>query len=109
MTYTETDNLLIKNRSTMRKDGGQNTKIVATVGPACSSYDKLLELVKAGVDVFRLNFSHGTHADHLEVIQHIRTINAEYNTYIGILADRYKSNLSQQARKPPYCSLRSSH
>ena len=87
MTYTETDNLLIKNRSTMRKDGGQNTKIVATVGPACSSYDKLLELVKAGVDVFRLNFSHGTHADHLEVIQHIRSINAEYNTYIGILAD----------------------
>ncbi|MBK8968131.1 MAG: pyruvate kinase [Saprospiraceae bacterium] len=71
----------------MRKDGGQNTKIVATVGPACNSYDNLLELVKAGVDVFRLNFSHGTHADHLEVIQHIRAINTEFNTYIGILAD----------------------
>ena len=37
----------------------KRTKIVATVGPACSSYDKLLELVKAGVNVFRLNFSHG--------------------------------------------------
>jgi len=71
----------------MRKDGGQNTKIVATVGPACNTYAKLLELVKAGVDVFRLNFSHGTHADHLEVIQHIQAINAEFNTYIGILAD----------------------
>lgn len=71
----------------MRKDGGQNTKIVATVGPACNTYDKLLELVKAGVDVFRLNFSHGTHADHLKVIEHVQAINTEYNTHIGILAD----------------------
>lgn len=87
MILSVTDELLIKNNSTMRKDGGQNTKIVATVGPACNTYDKLLELVKAGVDVFRLNFSHGTHADHLEVIQHIQAINNEYNTYIGTLAD----------------------
>ncbi|MCK6695141.1 MAG: pyruvate kinase, partial [Thermoanaerobaculia bacterium] len=71
----------------MRKDGTQNTKIVATVGPACNTYDKLLELVKAGVDVFRLNFSHGTHADHLKVIEHIQYINDKYNTHISILAD----------------------
>ena len=87
MTFTETDTLLTQNKTRMRKDRGQNTKIVATVGPACSSYDKLLELVKAGVDVFRLNFSHGTHADHLEVIQHIQVINEEYKTHIGVLAD----------------------
>ena len=37
----------------------KRTKIVATVGPACSTYEKLLALVKAGVNVFRLNFSHG--------------------------------------------------
>ena len=42
----------------------QNTKIVATIGPASSSYEMLTGLVRAGVDVFRLNFSHGTHADH---------------------------------------------
>lgn len=65
----------------------QNTKIVATVGPASSSYSKLLELVKAGVDVFRLNFSHGSHEDHLEVMNHISYINEKYNLHVGILAD----------------------
>jgi pyruvate kinase len=71
----------------MRKDGSQNTKIVATVGPACNSYEGLLDLVRAGVDVFRLNFSHGTHADHLKVIEHIQAINEKYNTHISTLAD----------------------
>ncbi|MFN0630263.1 pyruvate kinase, partial [Bacillus anthracis] len=52
-----------------------------------NTYGKLLELVKAGVDVFRLNFSHGTHADHLSVIQHIQAINEEFNLHIGILTD----------------------
>jgi pyruvate kinase len=65
----------------------QNTKIVATVGPACSSYEKLLELVKAGVDVFRLNFSHGTHQDHRQVIDHVTYINEKYNLHISLLAD----------------------
>lgn len=65
----------------------QNTKIVATVGPASNSYNSLLELVKAGVDVFRLNFSHGTHEDHQEVINHITYINDKYGLHIGILAD----------------------
>lgn len=87
MTLVEATTLLEKNKPVMRKDGSQNTKIVATVGPACNTYDKLLELVKAGVDVFRLNFSHGNHVGHLEVIGHIQAINEEYNTHIGILAD----------------------
>jgi pyruvate kinase len=65
----------------------QNTKIVATVGPACNSYSKLLELTQAGVDVFRLNFSHGTHEDHLEVINHLHHITEKYNVHVGILAD----------------------
>ncbi len=63
------------------------TKIVATVGPACNTYDKLLELVKAGVNVFRLNFSHGNHEDKLEVIEHIRNINKNEPYNIAILAD----------------------
>ena len=65
----------------------QKTKIVATVGPASNSYETLVELIKAGVDVFRLNFSHGTHEDHQKVIDHIIHINETYGTHISILAD----------------------
>lgn len=63
------------------------TKIIATVGPACNTYEKLLALVHAGVNVFRLNFSHGTHAQHLEVIDHIKKINSTYPLNVAILAD----------------------
>ncbi|MCD6012172.1 MAG: pyk [Flavipsychrobacter sp.] len=63
------------------------TKIVATVGPASNTYDKLLALVNEGVNVFRLNFSHGTHEQHLEVINHIKTINKTFQFNIAILAD----------------------
>lgn len=63
------------------------TKIVATVGPACDTYEKLLELVKAGVNVFRLNFSHGSHENKLEIINHIRRINKTEPYNISILGD----------------------
>jgi len=63
------------------------TKIVATVGPACDTYDKLLSLVKAGVNVFRLNFSHGSHEDKAKIIEHIRTINSTEPFNIAILGD----------------------
>lgn len=63
------------------------TKIVATVGPACDTYEKLLDLVKAGVNVFRLNFSHGTHEDKAIIIEHIRNINKTQPYNISILGD----------------------
>ncbi len=63
------------------------TKIVATVGPACDTYDKLLGLVNAGVNVFRLNFSHGSHEDKMAIINHIRRINVEEPFNISILGD----------------------
>ena len=65
----------------------QKTKILATVGPASSSMEALLDLVKAGVNVFRLNFSHGAHSQHQQVIDNILEINEKYNVHIGILAD----------------------
>lgn len=74
-------------QSTIKIADRQNTKIVATVGPACSAYEELIKLVQAGVDVFRLNFSHGTHEDHLQVIQRVTQINEQYGLHISILAD----------------------
>lgn len=65
----------------------KRTKIVATVGPACDTYESLLALVKAGVNVFRLNFSHGTHEDKLAVIEKIRKIIKEEPYNISVLAD----------------------
>jgi len=65
----------------------QKTKILATVGPSSSNYSTLLGLVKAGVDAFRLNFSHGTHEGHLKVFEYIKYINKKYKTNISILAD----------------------
>lgn len=70
-----------------RKHAFKRTKIVATVGPACDTYEKLLELVKAGVNVFRLNFSHGSHEDKIKIIEYIRQINRKEPYNIAILAD----------------------
>lgn len=65
----------------------QKTKILATVGPASKDYNTILDLAKAGVDAFRLNFSHGTHEDHQKVFDYIQYINKKYNTNICVLAD----------------------
>jgi len=64
-----------------------STKVIATVGPASNSYEMIHELIHAGVDVFRLNFSHGTHQDHLKVIEHISKLNQIHDFSVGILAD----------------------
>ena len=71
----------------MALNNNLNTKIVATVGPASSSYEKLLELVHNGVSVFRLNLSHGSHEVHLNTIEKVTRINREHGFHISILAD----------------------
>ncbi|OUC16375.1 MAG: pyruvate kinase [Alkalinema sp. CACIAM 70d] len=65
----------------------RRTKIVATIGPATSSPEVLRELIKAGATTFRLNFSHGTHDDHLRSIRLIRQVSNELNYPVGILQD----------------------
>jgi pyruvate kinase len=63
------------------------TKIVATVGPASNTYEKLGVLIREGVDVFRLNFSHGSYEDHLSVINTVRRLNKDLRTNVGLLQD----------------------
>ncbi|MDO3644380.1 pyruvate kinase [Mucilaginibacter sp. L3T2-6] len=63
------------------------TKIVATMGPASAKKDVLRAMIQAGVNICRLNFSHGKAQDHKAVIDTIREINAELKTNVGILAD----------------------
>lgn len=65
----------------------KRTKIVATVGPACEAPEKLIELARAGANVFRLNFSHGTQDNKKEIIERIRSINKSQPYNIAILAD----------------------
>ncbi len=65
----------------------KRTKIVATVGPSCDNYEKLLALVRAGVNVFRLNFSHGTYESKSSIINFIRQINIKEPFNIAILGD----------------------
>ena len=63
------------------------TKIIATLGPASEKPDVLREMILAGVDVVRMNFSHGTIADHKARHDLVRTISAEIGKEVGIMAD----------------------
>ena len=63
------------------------TKIVCTIGPASESKEMLTKLVKAGMNVMRLNFSHGTHEEHEEKINTLLEINKELSTNVAILLD----------------------
>src|SRR3989304_1152597 len=65
----------------------RRTKVVCTIGPASASREQLERLVAAGMDVARLNFSHGTHAEHAEVIALIRAGEARWGRPVAILQD----------------------
>lgn len=71
----------------METTSSNKTKIVATVGPASNSKEMLRSLIQEGVDVFRLNFSHGAHEQHLKVIQFVRELNEELGTNVALLQD----------------------
>ena len=65
----------------------RRTKIVATIGPATESAERLRELVAAGATTFRLNFSHGDHSEHAARIATIRQVSTELGIELGILQD----------------------
>ena len=72
---------------TQLRDSPRRTKIVATVGPATSSPEMLKAIIEAGATTLRLNFSHGTHADHQRSIRLIRQTAFELNRPVAILQD----------------------
>ncbi|RZK59312.1 MAG: pyruvate kinase, partial [Rhodococcus sp. (in: high G+C Gram-positive bacteria)] len=66
---------------------GRRTKIVCTLGPATATGDRIRELVESGMDVARLNFSHGEHADHEENYKRVRAASDATGKAVGVLAD----------------------
>ena len=63
------------------------TKIVCTLGPASSTFDSIRALAEAGMNVARLNFSHGTREEHRQTIETVRRVGVELDQPIGILGD----------------------
>ncbi|GCE20664.1 hypothetical protein KDK_44640 [Dictyobacter kobayashii] len=81
MTFLGHDFYMRNNRDMRR------TKIVCTIGPATNTKEQIEKLLLAGMNVARLNFSHGTQEGHAQVIEHIRTISARLNIPVAILQD----------------------
>lgn len=77
----------------------RKTKIVCTIGPACDSEETLRAMMLAGMNVARLNFSHGTHAEHQVRIDRIKKLRAELDLPIAImLTRRARSTASARSR-----------
>ena len=71
----------------MKLETSNNTKIVATMGPASWHKDVMKDMIKAGVNVFRVNFSHGDHETHRRTIRLVKELNEEFNCKTAVLAD----------------------
>ena len=82
------------------KNSFNKTKIVATVGPASNTKEMLHALIKEGVDVFRLNFSHGSHDDHQKVVNYVRELNQELGSTISLLQDLQGPKIRVQEVQP---------
>lgn len=87
----------------------KHTKIVATVGPSSESKERLIELVNAGVNVFRLNFSHGEHEWHGAIIDRVREISEELHIPIAILADIQGPRIRTRIPKDPFHVTKGDH
>jgi pyruvate kinase len=84
----------------------RRAKIVCTLGPSSDSYEKISSMAKAGMDVARLNFSHGTHDNHEKVIRIIRQVSKEQNKPIAILQDLQGPKIRIQKFAKGYIELK---
>jgi len=75
------------NNALITKESNAQYKIVATLGPASSDAEILKRMIQAGVDVVRMNFSHGKVDDHIKRVKLVRSLAVEVNRPIGIMAD----------------------
>ena len=82
---------------------GRHAKIIATLGPASRDPETIADLYEAGADVFRLNFSHGTHDDHAKSVAAIRDLEKKVGRPITILMDLQGPKLRPEDRRdfPP--------
>lgn len=96
-----------ENTSKVRPLAHSRTKIVATVGPACQSPEMLRELIRTGVDVFRVNTAHGTRAEHQATLDAIRAASKDCAQLVGVLVDLAgpKIRLGQLLQDPLDCPL----
>jgi pyruvate kinase len=79
-----------------------NTKIVCTLGPASESEERLEEMIQAGMDVCRLNFSHGEHKSHQGIFDRVRKLSAKYNNSVAILCDVQGPKIRTGIMKEPF-------
>ncbi|MBI5464013.1 MAG: pyruvate kinase, partial [Ignavibacteriales bacterium] len=70
-----------------KKNSFGRTKIIGTIGPASSSVESLVSLIQAGMDVVRLNFSHGTYTNHQTVIENVKRASAMTGEHITVMQD----------------------
>ncbi len=84
----------------------EKTKIIATYGPSCKDFDTLKELVKNGLDVLRINMSYTKRDECLEIIEELKKINNELNTYVSIMLDTQGNNIVVEKLKSEEIELK---
>lgn len=84
----------------------RRVKIVSTLGPASNTPEMIESLIRSGVNVFRLNFSHSTHEEHLKVFKHIRTLSQKLNAPVTILQDLQGPKIRVGKLNEPFLDLK---
>ena len=84
---------------------GRKTKIISTLGPSSRGPEKIRSLIQAGANVFRLNFSHGSHEEHLSVLKDVRQISAEMGAWVAVLQDLSGPKIRISNVEGDYCPI----